>query len=376
MGLPHVHGDGLDPRQLLFGQGQIEGIQTGLLAVVGDGFDRRPIEVEDQRDVAVPLGGRLLVHAEPGHDAARLGLLAPGHCPLHQVPGFVPTGPQQPGAAQDIRLEQDVDGVVFEGEGEPAAGQGPGEADLVEALLGAVHSGRAGMQPGHAFAVIEVPPLPGRQVIMERRSSATFWASEASIAAMRQPEIDLLFLGVKADAFDPPGVGESQESSEESDIAHGRDLLGGETDPSRDRCASLSEGTESLRLGRCCRANRPMSRSELPDQASDAESPTHLVIPVGERANDDFQIDRLAQREVGSTGRGEILHRVRTVLGGHVVRHQLQVLLQRPFRPPCHPPPEPQPSVPGGSPDASGPLGLRVLSGERPLYRSIHVATA
>ena len=31
-------------------------------------------------------------------------------------------------------------------------------------------------------------------------------------------EIDLLFLGVEADAFDPPGVGESQESSEESDV--------------------------------------------------------------------------------------------------------------------------------------------------------------
>ena len=126
-------------------------------------------------------------------------------------------------------------------------------------------------------------------------------------------------------------------------------------------------GAESLRLGRCCRANRPMSSSELPDHASDAESPTHLVILVGECANDDFQIDVLAQREVGPTRRGEILHQVRTILGPYVVRHQLQVLLQRPFRPPGHSPPEPQPSIPGGLPDTSGPLGLRVLSWVRPL---------
>jgi hypothetical protein len=31
---------------------------------------------------------------------------------------------------------------------------------------------------------------------------------------------------------------------------------------------------------------------------------------VGERADDDFQIDLLAQREIGPTGRGEIIHDV------------------------------------------------------------------
>src|SRR6185312_7512152 len=62
-------------------------------------------------------------------------------------------------------------------------------------------------------------------------------------------------------------------------------------------------GTESLRLGGCCRANRAISSSELRDQARDAESPTPLVIPVGEGANGDFQVALLAQREVGATRR-------------------------------------------------------------------------
>jgi hypothetical protein len=62
-------------------------------------------------------------------------------------------------------------------------------------------------------------------------------------------------------------------------------------------------------------ANRPMPCSKLTDHSSDSESETRLLILVGERANDNFQIDLLAQREVGPTGLREILHQLRTVLG-------------------------------------------------------------
>ena len=123
-------------------------------------------------------------------------------------------------------------------------------------------------------------------------------------------------------------------------------------------------GTFHLALNRVSTAwavlptNRPMSGSELTDHSSDSESRTRLLILVGERANDDFQIDLLAQREVGPTGRGEILHQVRTILGRHVVRHKLQVLLQRPLRPPGHAPPEPQPSAARRVPRRLCTLGL------------------
>src|SRR4051812_42152646 len=111
----------------------------------------------------------------------------------------------------------------------------------------------------------------------------------------------------------------------------------------------------------------PVVTPKLTDHSSDSEAGTRLVILVDERANDDFQIDLLTQREVGPTGRGEILHQLRAVLGSHVVCHELQVLLQRPLRPPGHDPPEPQPSAGARSPDAFVPLGFRVLSWERSL---------
>jgi hypothetical protein len=84
---------------------------------------------------------------------------------------------------------------------------------------------------------------------MEGRSGATFGASEDGLAAMRQPEIDLLFLGIEVHAFDPPGMGESQEAGEESDVAHGRDLMAGGGDRSRDHVAALSGGTEKRGRG-------------------------------------------------------------------------------------------------------------------------------
>jgi hypothetical protein len=83
----------------------------------------------------VSLGHRLLVHAELGNDALLLGPLPPRDRPSHDVPSLVPTEAEQVGAARDIGLEQHVDGVSLEGDGEPTAGQGPGEVDLSDAVL-------------------------------------------------------------------------------------------------------------------------------------------------------------------------------------------------------------------------------------------------
>jgi hypothetical protein len=123
-------------------------------------------------------------------------------------------------------------------------------------------------------------------------------------------------------------------------------------------------------------ANRPMPCSELTSHASNAETGTRLVSLVDERANDDFKIDLLTQREVGSTRRGEILHQVRAVFGRHVVGHKLQVLLQRPLRPPAHDPSQPQPSAADGFTGAFVPLGFRIRSWERFQRLLIHAATA
>jgi hypothetical protein len=69
--------------------------------------------------------------------------------------------------------------------------------------------------------------------------------------------------------------------------------------------------------------------SEFTSHSSDAESPTRLLVLVHNGPNDNFEIDLLAYTELGATGRGEILHRLRAVFGSHAIRHKLQVRLQR-----------------------------------------------
>ena len=88
--------------------------------------------------------------------------------------------------------------------------------------------GRSGVQPGQAVAMIEVPPASGREVIIERGPGATFRTSEGGVASMCEPKIDLVLLRVESNVLDPPGVLESQESGEESDVTHGRDLVEGD----------------------------------------------------------------------------------------------------------------------------------------------------
>ena len=65
-------------------------------------------------------------------------------------------------------------------------------------------------------------------------------------------------------------------------------------------------------------ANRLWAGSKLTNHSSDSEAGTRLLSLVDERANDYFQIDPLAQRQVGPARRGEILHQVRAILRCHV----------------------------------------------------------
>jgi len=120
---------------LLLGEGQVVGIQAGLLAVVADVFHGGPVQVADQCDVVMSFGHGLFIHAEPGDDAWLLGPLPPRDRPFHDVPGFVPTEAEQPGGAQDVGLEQDINRMPLEGDGGPRAGCRPGDVDLSDAVL-------------------------------------------------------------------------------------------------------------------------------------------------------------------------------------------------------------------------------------------------
>jgi len=70
--------------------------------------------------------------------------------------------------------------------------------------------------------MIEVPPAPGGDVIIQGGPAAAFRTPEGGIASMGEADVDPAFLRVESDTFDPPGPLQGQESGDEIDVAHGR----------------------------------------------------------------------------------------------------------------------------------------------------------
>jgi len=60
--------------------------------------------------------------------------------------------------------------------------------------------------------MIEVPPAPGGDVVIQWGPAAAFRAPEGGIASMDEVDVDPAFLGVESDAFNPPGLLQGQES--------------------------------------------------------------------------------------------------------------------------------------------------------------------
>jgi hypothetical protein len=106
VGLPHVHGDRLDPLPLGGREGLPEPVQALLLAVLREIQDPAPLQIRDHGEVAMALGDRLLVHAEARHDLAPPAAQAPGHGPRLDPPGLVPGDAEEIGAPLDRALAE------------------------------------------------------------------------------------------------------------------------------------------------------------------------------------------------------------------------------------------------------------------------------
>ena len=117
--------------------------------------------------------------------------------PLHDVPGLVPTDAEQPGAAQDVGLEQHVDGVPLEGGRETGPGQGPRDVAPPDAMDGAIDPGDLRVEPRQAVAVIEMPPTPGGGMVVEWGPAAALRTRERGVATMDELDVDGALLGVE-----------------------------------------------------------------------------------------------------------------------------------------------------------------------------------
>jgi hypothetical protein len=61
------------------------------------------------------------------------------------------------------------------------------------------------LEPSPEAAMIEVPPTPGGDVVIEGRPVAAIRAREGGMGSMGEPDVDRVLLGVEGDAVDPPG---------------------------------------------------------------------------------------------------------------------------------------------------------------------------
>jgi hypothetical protein len=78
-------------------------------------------------------------------------------------------------------------------------------------MHGASDPWKVSMEPSQAIAMIEVPPAPGGDVIIERRGAATFGTSEGGVASMDDPDVDAKLPGVECKELDPPRILQAQE---------------------------------------------------------------------------------------------------------------------------------------------------------------------
>src|SRR5882724_3848907 len=178
-------------------------------------LDRAALQVADHRDVLMPTRHRFFINAEVRDHASLLGLLPALDGSLHEAPGLVPTELQHASAAQNIRLQERVNRMPLEGESKPRSWQRPRNCHLANAVLQAIHARNARVQPGETFTMIEVPPLPQRNVIVERQRQATLRTEKLGATPMLQRNIDASFLHGKEDLIHLPRLPQTQQLGKE-----------------------------------------------------------------------------------------------------------------------------------------------------------------
>jgi len=167
-----------------------------LAAVIGHVFHRACGQVRYHRHVLVALLVRGLIDAQAGRYMLLFASLAASHRPAHDAVHLVPAQPQKLRRRRDVRLLQPVDHQRLEQRCEPGARLGPGDLDLLDAVLIAVAAGHVSDEDGRELAGVQVAPPAGQRIVAAAGLPA-FRALKGRMFATLQEHLHLLALAVK-----------------------------------------------------------------------------------------------------------------------------------------------------------------------------------
>ncbi len=142
-----------------------EAIQALFRPILVHEEDPLALQVRDDRQVAMALRNRLLVHPQPRADLRRPSRQPAGHRPARDPPGFVPTDPEQRCRPADRAFLQQVNGEPLKEHRKPGSWLRPRHGDLFDAMRRALHAGNLRLNPGLQLTGIQVPPPPAFAII-------------------------------------------------------------------------------------------------------------------------------------------------------------------------------------------------------------------
>ncbi len=166
-------------------------------------------------------GHRRLVDPRARRHARAPASAAPRHRSGLDLPGFIPTDPQDPRGALDVSLPQDVDRQPLEQRREPRPRLGPRQPHLPDAVGRAVHPRRPRAQVRLELATVQMPPRPLLGVVVQRQVRRTLRTRPAPAVRVPRPHLDPLLLHLQLDAGHRPRRVQPQQLPVEFDVLHG-----------------------------------------------------------------------------------------------------------------------------------------------------------
>jgi hypothetical protein len=193
----HVHGDcfhgsDLSPRKL----GKTS---FGTLHIISfrDGLHRAAIQIHDQRQIALALGKGLLIDAQMWDRAFLFSRLASRHGPFHDLPGLIPSCPQDfHGAGHRLRRQHNVNREPLEQSREATILLCPGNRNIPYAMLRALYTRSLRRQNRFELTGIQMAPATLLGVVVARQLKLAIRTAKLGAARMLHRNDDLLRLDV------------------------------------------------------------------------------------------------------------------------------------------------------------------------------------